>query len=391
MPQRTQLRTAIISDMHCHDLVHDDTQESYLMAGDSRIPEERHPVAALLKLIRSKRERSDIVVAPGDLANKMCRVGLTQSWDYLGEVKRALHARLLLVTLGNHDVDSHKLTGRGPFEVSRSVSAYFPLFSAKERDSYWSNGFAIVKRNSRFIFLIINSVLDHTDIVSAKRGSFNPTRLSSLEEALSNIGNIDRYPIRMAVLHHHPILHTIDDMGPNDVLAEGDQLLDLLSRYGFVFVIHGHKHFPRILRYQSMFVLAAGSFSAYFKKMGSRTRNLFHILELSKDGDTPITGELKNYEFNWGMGWNPTSTKSSGFPSVIKISQENRMVNHRDIVARLRRRPSGKMTRDELFQEFPSLEFYLPDELAAIDRTLRVSKCKIGYNEDGLIIGIARI
>jgi len=262
-------------------------------------------------------------------------------------------------------------------------------------NSYWSNGFAFVKKKDNYIFLIINSVLDHSNIAIAKRGSFNNINLSLLESTLAKHKDLDNCPLRIAVLHHHPILHSIEDMTSEDVLVNGDQLLDLLSRYKFSFVIHGHKHMPRIIRYlnndNSMFILASGSFSVFLKKLGSRTRNLFHILEISNNGNEPIRGQLTNWEFNWGLGWNPTSKKSSGFPRVIKLSQDFSKINYKEIVDRINRSKIHRINHDELYKLFPSFESYLPDEVDGIERDLKKNHCKIRYDEYGLIDEIGRV
>src|SRR5436309_1142887 len=90
----------------------------------------------------------------------------------------------------------------------------------------------------------INSVIDHHDEKMAKRGAFGVDRLSELVSSLET--RVETRSLRIALMHHHPMLHSSPVLSDEDVLPNGDQLLATLAKYGYSLVIHGHKHHPRL-------------------------------------------------------------------------------------------------------------------------------------------------
>src|SRR5438105_2448535 len=102
------LTIAIASDLHCHSR-HDFPEarrESHLIANDSRVPADRHPIQSLMDLIGREGLRSDALLCPGDLAHKASAEGLSQGCAHVRELGVALAAREVCFTLGNHDVAS---------------------------------------------------------------------------------------------------------------------------------------------------------------------------------------------------------------------------------------------------------------------------------------------
>jgi 3',5'-cyclic AMP phosphodiesterase CpdA len=329
-------------------------------------------VQALIEKIRRNNITADIVLAPGDLTNRVSAVGMMQAWDHLREVQRELHAASVLCTLGNHDVDAKKQFHHDPFKIPRELHPEFPLAFGDQRNSFWANGFFAHSVTPLVEFVILNTVIDHHDESTAKRGTFNQNRIAHLKQTLDYEATATPpAPVRIAVMHHHPILHSGITTDSKDVLSAGDELLETLAEHGVRLVIHGHKHDPRITRTtvagREMFVFATGSFSAFLKELASTTRNLFHILNITvATNNIDFDVVLNSWEFNCGDGWNVATKMSARFPHIIGFSTAKDTLNIDALVAEIQRQPSRILEQPALTDHFPQLSHFLPEELESL-------------------------
>jgi len=391
MEDEWDISLAIVSDLHCHD----ETvapRESWLIAGASRKPAGHHPIQALISLIRKDAISADVVVCPGDLANRISRAGMMQSWDHLCELKRELQSSLLITTLGNHDVDCHKKHNPDPFYIPRNLIETFPAPSVTALEDFWAKGFYVVDGPSGSQFLVLNTVISHQDEVTAKRGTFDNECISRLDEFLTKRSEKDHTvaPIRhrIAVMHHHPLLHSSTRFSSSDVLEFGDQLLSVLSKHGFRFIVHGHRHEPRITRLspalKEQFVLAAGSFSAILTELSTSTRNLFHIVRLRVE--TPndrLVGEILTWEYNKGVGWRESTKVSATLPHIARFCSQRPIISIGEIREACAGAAGTILRSTELNAKFPALGLLLPDELAALSDDLSRNGMKLVLAADG--------
>jgi 3',5'-cyclic AMP phosphodiesterase CpdA len=123
----TSLSIAIASDLHCHHKPDGETQESFLLIGSPRVPPGGHPIQSLIELAKKFHLQADVLICPGDVANRAQREGLSTGMDFLLELKRGLNCSSLMCTLGNHDVNSGKKESSDPFELPRMIHPSFPL------------------------------------------------------------------------------------------------------------------------------------------------------------------------------------------------------------------------------------------------------------------------
>lgn len=236
----SQLTIGIVSDLHCH---HSSAgpAESLLLTDADRKPASQHPVEALLELITSESLRADIVIAPGDLTNKVDKQGIISGWGFVREISSALGAKLLAATPGNHDVTSRVHTD-DPFQLARRLSPSFPISNATPLNEFWANGFCTLDADHCRV-LLINSVAHHNNDVSAKRGLITTNQIDQIKASLKQSA---QKVFQIAVCHHHPVLHEDIGLGTSDVMENGSLLIDALSELGFHLVVHGHKHHPRL-------------------------------------------------------------------------------------------------------------------------------------------------
>lgn len=391
MDEKKYLKLAIVSDLHCHPL-DVSKKESYMVAGAPRIPRHGNPVQSIFELIQAEQLTCDYMVAAGDLCNKANAVGLAFSWYAIKEIAQRFNAKDLLVTIGNHDVDSRHSAGQSDsFHLARYLADDFPFKDNSLNESYWSKGFAIVDKHDER-FLIINSAVDHTDESSATRGTFNEARIDVLRTTLSNL----EAKKGVAILHHHPILHSSIGMSADDILPTGDQLLKLCSEYEFNFVIHGHRHFPRLLKSPSVnsdqYVLGVGSFAQILQEMASTTRNLFHIVTLDRASKF-TKGWVNTWEYNLRVGWMRATHTSASFPfhtgfgvvpaDMASLAKEIYIACNFDKVS--------FVDGAEVLKLFPDLFYIQPNDLERLYELLVSShKVKALFEQDGTFNGLAR-
>ncbi len=273
------LRIAIISDLHCkHSSADkDSSRSSNIWTDEIAITENRHPIKALKKLISETGLIVDIVLCPGDIADKADNQGLISGWSYLKELKHLLGARELLATIGNHDINSRTMGTEPPFEKLKQLDTEsFPVPKVIA-PKFWSSGYAIFETEEKAI-LIYNSCLTHTNKENAQQSNISDITLQEIE---SDLAKLSDKKFKIAMCHHHPILHANVDYNDTDFIEKGDQFVKILNKYGFQLVIHGHKHDPRITSIDNLSVFCAGSFASRENIIDTGADNVFHVVELN--------------------------------------------------------------------------------------------------------------
>ncbi len=313
-----RIRLAVISDMHCSSRGPDEQLPSHVLTWKPRIPEEDHPVSALVSLIGRERLRADAVLVPGDLTDRVDRQGLLYGWLLVQEMQRELRAKVALATLGNHDVRTRPDASsrhHDPIEIARSAHPDFPTPKQASNHAFWGSGYCIHDLGSLRV-LVLDSALAFNE-VDADRGQVSLECLHAADAALEDL---QPKLFQVALVHHHPIPHEALGLGAGDLMEHGSAMVDLLARRGFCLVVHGHKHHARLMYAGGaarLPVLACGSFSSTLMDRGLATniRNLFHLITLERDApDSPCLGLIESWQFNVTRGWNPATYESTLFP-----------------------------------------------------------------------------
>src|SRR5437764_9598970 len=116
--------------------------------------------------------------------------------------------------------------GRDAREIQLPPSAWKCfLLTSPFIERFFSDGSCIVQLNPDAQLILINSVVDHTDESSAARGGFNVARISALAKLLREQSGSS---LRIAMMHHHPVLHSGPFRADKDVIETGDALLTTL-------------------------------------------------------------------------------------------------------------------------------------------------------------------
>jgi predicted phosphodiesterase len=393
-----RLSIAIVSDLHCC-APQEGPRKSFLIAGSKRTPIGQHLVQSLLALIDKHKMKADVVICPGDLSHQVCQAGMVQAWEYLGEIQRKLGSPELLATVGNHDVDSRKLNSADAFDLPKTFHPDFPRPDSSAKDMFWGRGFYQAQFSDTASFVVLNTVIKHIDHASAERGTFDISFIEGLKQFLDSNhpdqGCSDP-PIRVGVMHHHPIVHSTAHFGSTDVLEFGDQLLDVLGEFGYQFIIHGHRHEPRITRHQSQslsqLVFAAGSFSAQLGELASRTKNLFHHVELEAEGaQSGIVGRIRTWEFTFGVGWQEATEQSARLPYESALVSPMPTVQTDILIQLCDQCTGGVMRLPDIQEQCPQLLKLLPSEVNHHIEMLRSRGYKLLRDEQGQIIQIGKV
>ena len=249
--------------------------------------------------MKSAGIRLDWILCPGDLGDKCNELAQSQAWEALNLLKRKTHARRLIGTVGNHDVDSRRIdTDRRPNDFLIDLAPVFPTTPQTQADRYWrQNFFYMEDRGAGLTLLVLNSCCFH-GIVSAenaeeefRRGRISLDTITRIRETVQ-----PRLRHRNVLLVHHHIRQHPWLRGEVSHMENGPALLETLKSTGYQWlVIHGHQHLPN-LNYTdggalSPIVFSAGSVAAETTVVhGRRPRNQLYYIEFDLTG--PLTRTL---------------------------------------------------------------------------------------------------
>ncbi len=388
-----KLTITIISDLHCKhsssDKAGDISFSSTNLYSDILRTNNPpiHPVHALLQNINSNKEqfKSDLLLCPGDITDKVDAQGYITGWSFLEEFKEAMQAKKLFATIGNHDVDSRRKTpSELPFFISRSIKSNYPIEDQELQQKFWSNHFCVYECDE-YALLIFNSCYSHISSGDAAKAKITETIIQEIEDELKKI---DPQKTKIALCHHHPLNHSNTSYPDADVIDKGELLLDILCKYHFVMLIHGHKHEIKIRYYNSLLVFCAGSFSSQENLRETESDNVFHQIQVFKNN----TGVIKTWVYGARSGWVHKSGKKFpatcgfGYKGVIKELAEK-------INSWFRNNSNSKLDKfSNLIAMIPEAQFLLPQEQMELETFLAEQyKIEITYSPNGIPVNISNI
>jgi hypothetical protein len=258
----------------------------------------------------------DALLVPGDVCHKAGSAAFKIGWERLRLLAHELGGIPLVAALGNHDVMSRGVGSSGPFGFAK-ILPHFPASEERARRDYWADGSAIAALTTDWDIVLINTAHHHYSEALARTGTFEAASIDALSARLASCTR----PPRIAMMHHHPMVHSHPTADSKDVLPTGDAVLKALADAGVKLVIHGHRHEPRFRRAgtHDMLLFASGSYSIILEDLAPSVRNLFHVIDVSEDTDG-LRGEIRSWEFNRGHGWSEASTKSTLLPHLARFS-----------------------------------------------------------------------
>ncbi|MCK3851907.1 metallophosphoesterase [Pseudomonas sp. W2Jun17] len=386
-----KLRVAVITDLHYVKDGQLSPKPEVCSSGNKIDPMDR-----LSGFLREQGIDSvDLVLCPGDITTRACIESFSSGWGDLNNLSRNLGAKHLIASTGNHEIvsrsaDINKTPGNvelhvDPQEHLLKTEGYPAVFALPhQRWVYWGRGYEVIVGDS-WLVLIVNSCHFHSTQLA---NEFERGRVgqSALEELRLTLGDLAKDKVfRFVLIHHPPNNHEEQgvDLG-REPMFNGVHFLNMLEETGLDWlVVHGHKHYQRLIRQgdsdHSPMIFGAGSFGAGLKgDMATKTKNQFYIVDFETHEDA-IGDERLKARFNsfcWELTeWKPVVNVSQGLPNLCGFDLSRRL-DVPKLAVMIRETISSEpwFTWAELKAKISDLNYLTPGDI----KSLRVALLKLG-------------
>lgn len=388
---KSKLRVAVITDLHYVKDGQLGAKPEVCSTGNKVDPMERLPDFLKGQGI----EYVDLVLCPGDITTRACIESFTSGWGDLSNLSKKLSAKHLIASTGNHEIVSRSADiNRTPGNVELHVDPQEHLLRTEgypaefalphQRWVYWGRGYEVLV-GEEWLVLIVNSCHFHSTQLA---NEFERGRVgeSALEELRLTLGDLAKGKVfRFVLIHHPPNNHEEQgvDLG-REPMFNGVHFLSMLEDTGLDWlVVHGHKHYQRLVRQgdsdHSPMIFGAGSFGAGLKgDMATKTKNQFYIVDFETQEDA-IGDERLKASFNsfcWELTeWKPVVSVSQGLPNMCGFDLSRRL-DVPKLAAMIKDVISNEpwFTWSELKSKISDLNYLTPGDI----KSLRVALVKLG-------------
>jgi hypothetical protein len=366
----------VASDLHAHPGL--SPSPSHLDITQAESLTLQHPISALRELIRSNQLKADLLVSPGDLGDKADPSGIAYAWSVLGKLSVDLECKLYTATAGNHDLDSRQHDEEiDPRSVLQGLNPPFPLQEEVLCDRFWARGYAIKDMPPLRLVLLNSSAYHGYTEIEKNHGRVSDLTLTKMA---ADLDSLEQIPINVLLCHHHPHQHSELKLGEDDVMKNGQQLLDLLGsgKYGRWLVIHGHKHHPKIAYAaggsSSPVVFAAGSLSAILTgTLQTAARNQFYLIELDTNecAKFGFVGRVRAWDWSAGIGWIESNPTNSGLPARFGFGNRMDPAVLASKISQMIEQAGNFLNGEAISTNIPELNYLLPQDLKVLVQGLR--------------------
>ena len=248
-----------------------------------------------------------LLAVTGDVAEEAKQSEFDQACRFIQSLiakpilDRQLSLRDVFVVPGNHDViftehdPAHRFVPYCTFynqlfsqiqTVSRPFARPNEASALNHICSFPEDHLLIAEVNS--CFYVERETLDQS------RGQIDFDAVRSLRRQLERIADEAKDWIKIALVHHHPVLlpSFIEPGRGVDAILNARSLLALLREHGFQLILHGHKHFPQVFSYDPdpawaevvaelpQLIVAGGSAGSSELPEGTRRSNTYNLITL---------------------------------------------------------------------------------------------------------------
>jgi len=315
-----QLRILHISDLHFH--IPNLHGQSNHICGPSDTTASSAGIPTLLELVRGDlsseywkkfawavQSQSEpprlLIAATGDMTHTAKPTEFDQAHSFLNGLVQSpiLGTKVTLEDVfaipGNHDVvfDRSEPAHRfGPYcdfynKLFKSLQPEVRDFARPDEASDLSQIHLFPE--DRFLVAEINSCYYvEKETIDESRGQVDMGAIASLRRELDDASSETNGWIKIALVHHHPVLlpSFVEPGRGVDAIMNAGSLLGLLREHGFQFILHGHKHFPQIFSYDPdpawttaetqaiQLIIAGGSAGSRSLPQGTRRSNTYNLL-----------------------------------------------------------------------------------------------------------------
>lgn len=365
----------VISDIHAHSLDVSPTSSSapsWVRASAAPLDSAEDALVGLKHLIGTSPDiRADLLICCGDIVDKALPTALTYVWNQLQELARLLRARQLIVTAGNHDVDSrytyNDYDAKGHLQ---SLGPAYPHADESVSDRYWSRHFYIVEGADHRL-VVLNSAAFHGGPSSEwEHGRISPRTLSRLRERITTYKKLN-----LLVTHHHLVNNPHIDAEDYSIIHNAEDLVAFLSEdeRGPWVVLHGHKHHPRLLfapgATGAPLIFSAGSVGAkLYSSLAQRARNQAYYIEFClrpEDYGLDLAGRFTAWDYVHEVGWQE-ATESSGLPHTGGFGCRESVARLAGNIQKMLSPAQPSLSWEEICARQDALQFLMPDDIARL-------------------------
>lgn len=322
------LTIAVISDLH---IGHNARSKDLCPYPDTQQIDEKY-LDKFSEFVQSENIQANYLIIPGDITGKAHPEEFQLASEAIVRIGAMLNVpedKILFVP-GNHDKDWNALPpGEEDTTGVRASQMYAPLSHQDwlferilRRSPYYmlSDPCMAVWEFDDLLVVGYNSAQHDHRNAEIHHGLVVNASLDWLDSKLSTI-NTGSERIKLFLVHHHPIQYSdhLPDIPDFSVMTNAENLLNLLGKFKFDFLLHGHKHIPHFNTHvwnlnPPLVILGAGSFSNQLgASYNGHASNQFHLIEVEgRDNETACTyGLLKSWSYLSGHGWQQ-SKKNNG-------------------------------------------------------------------------------
>lgn len=317
------MKIAVISDLHTGSA----TIAKDFCVGDSASAVKEGYMDDLRTLTQSESLDIDYLIVAGDITNRSKYEEFELAAERIKECASILNVDMdkIFFVPGNHDCnwkdeeesiiagDDGEKTIKRKYQQIENQGFFRDIMSRSSHGCFYKEPYFTFWEDEKInVFGVNSSVFDQFD-KKPHHGSIRRSDIKKLEEIIvtKNIENSDK--LNLLVIHHHPIQHHDLPFEQADlsILQNSSQLMELMTKYNFNFVIHGHKHIPRVEQHMDSYqhpvnILCAGSFSAYLdERFFQGVPNSIHVIEIDSICNTHRVpqGKVKSWYHYSGHGW----------------------------------------------------------------------------------------
>jgi len=413
-------RIAVISDVHAHMNAMDSTSGKDIpswVTPKAPSNSRQNPLADLKPLIAANNLRADILLCPGDIADKADDAAMNYAWAELNAIALELGSSALVGAVGNHDLHSRGAPGLpagsgvpgnpSPSVSIRQLTPQFPLKDEEEARRYWAD-YVAVHSDEHCRIVTLNSCASHGYISEGddeyKKGRFSHEAEVKLKALIEKT---DQRLINILLTHHHPQQVSDYQFVDNSTMIRGDRLIHLLGSgdHGSWMIVHGHRH---VANFQLApgdvdrpYVFSAGSVGVIHSPIHypDRPTNQFYMIEFDlkkiADEGSGLFGTLMAWDWHFGKGWKPASDECrvpsrSGFGNRTAIASLAKKV-HEHIVGSAQENAQGvvkALPELEVAASVPEILYLMPSERTKFKgqlETLGIGLSRDPRNPGGLL------
>ncbi|WP_459575652.1 metallophosphoesterase family protein [Cupriavidus sp. 8B] len=391
----SRVRLAFLSDLHAFHPEASRLSVSYLPT-TPRVSDP-DPFGNLRKLIQREDLEVDLVVCAGDICDKADFRGFQYAWEQLNDITKALNAKQLIATCGNHDLNSRHVDSAedpDPKGNLQTIRPQFPFECDDLSNHFWARNFVLFHPLPRVRVLVLNTSAYHGGSSGEEvHGRVSKRTIDAIERKISDSPNAD---LNILLCHHHvrPLKGLWGNAPDAEFMQKGGELLSMLTNTTVSpwLVLHGHRHVPNLehSRDPDCVVVGASSFSAQIPGK----LNQFHVLDVVVDHSLsqPLTGTIETWSWTITGGWQkrPAQSDEEGFPPECGFGSQFQPRAIAEQIAQMFTSSPDYKSWNEVIQNVPDVQLLTPTHLSQVEKLLGASNIKLHRDREGMLTQVGR-